>query len=124
MTDITLEDRIAGLRGWVREHDASERAAVELLIWKESWLRRPDFISACIRQVTPRDMAVIDWHAARRYLASPPQASSSEIKILDLAIALGACEYPWLTGMGHAHKRAIVDAVTAAMGLEGSKDDG
>ena len=128
MPDITLEDRVKGLRGWVREHGDHERAAAELLIWKESWLRRPDFIAACVTQYGPGLIARIDWDGARSYCdrrqtaGAPP--ASSDWKILDLAIALGGCEYGWLTGMGHAHQRAIANAVTAAVGLGEVRADG
>src|SRR6266567_1028711 len=117
MAEITLEDRITGLRGWVREHDAHERAAVELLIWHDFWLRRADFTEACILQLAPGLVAIIDWDKARRFYDAAPLASSSERKILDLVIALGGREYPWLAGMGRAHARAIANAVTAALGL-------
>ena len=39
---------IAGLRAWTRDHDPHVRAAVELLIEHDVWLRRPDFTRACI----------------------------------------------------------------------------
>jgi len=64
-------------------------------------------------------VASIDWYKAQKYLAARPHgASSSQVKILDLAIALATREYPWLTGMGTAHARAIVTAVATALGVE------
>jgi hypothetical protein len=42
------DDLVAGLRAWTKDHDAHVRAAVDLLIWKESWLRRASFVRACV----------------------------------------------------------------------------
>jgi hypothetical protein len=49
--EISFEDLAAGLRGWARGGTAHEQAAVELLIWHGTWLRRPDFKGACITQL-------------------------------------------------------------------------
>ena len=48
---------IAGLRTWTREHDPHVRAAVELLIEHDSWLRRADFTPACVRSRSRRQPA-------------------------------------------------------------------
>jgi hypothetical protein len=121
MTDVSFEALVKGLREHARGLADHEHAAVELLIWKESWLRRPDFIAACVTQLGRGHGALIDWVKAREFhdraWAAAAPASSSEWKILDLAVGLGGCEYSWLLGMGYAHKRAIVDAVETAMGL-------
>ena len=115
MPDET-EALIAGLRRWTREHDAHVRAAAELLIWHEYWLRRRDFGHAAI-EYYPRDrMHVIDWRQAREFCDSQPGGSTSELAILDLAVALGENRYR-LSIMGSAHSRAIADAVAAAVGL-------
>jgi hypothetical protein len=118
MPDNT-EMLIAGLRRWTREHDAHVRAAVELLIWHGDggfWLRRRDFTDAAVQRY-PRDrMYVIDWTAARAFVDRGATASTSEMAILDLAVALGENRYR-LSIMGTAHSKAIADAVAAAVGV-------
>jgi hypothetical protein len=107
---------IAGLRRWTREHDAHVRAAVDLIIWHGGWLRRRDFTEAAVRYY-PRDrMHVIDWDKARAFADAGARASTSEMAILDLAVALGENRYR-LSIMGAAHSKAIADAVAAAAGV-------
>lgn len=113
----TTENLVAGLRAWTRDHDPHVRAAVELLIWHGDggyWLRRADFTQACVR-ITGRE-AWIDWDAARKFTDAGATASSGELAILDLAVALGENRYR-LSIMGSAHSRAIAWAVTRAVGL-------
>lgn len=113
----TTETLIAGLRAWTKNHDSHVRAAVELLIWHGDggyWLRRPDFIKACVRKNAGE--AWITWHDARKFVDSRPRASTSELAILDLAVALGEDRFR-LGIMGHAHLRSIGNAVYAACGL-------
>jgi len=109
-----LEALVAGLRAWTRGHDAHVRAAVELLIWHEFWLRRQDFIRAAV--VRRGKEAWIDWDVAREFADGKPGASTSELAILDLAVALGENRYR-LSIMGSAHSRAIADAVAQAAGV-------
>lgn len=124
MSEISFEDLAAGLRGWARGGTAHEQAAVELLIWHETWLRRPDFKGACITQLAAGLVARIDWYEARefidRYYAQrgqqPLPASTSERAVLDLAVALGEDQFR-LSALGHAHKRAAAQAFAAAAGL-------
>ena len=59
-----------------RGHDDHVRAAVELLIDHDCWLRRADFTRACVRQDARQ--AWIDWAAARRFVDAGAVASSSE----------------------------------------------
>lgn len=128
MTEISFEDLVTGLRGWARGQAAHEQAAVELLAWHETWLRRPDFRGACITQLAPRLVAVIRWHAAREFInrgyARRDQemlpASSSQRRILDLAVALGADAFG-LSHLGHVHRWHAAAAFAAACGhkLEG-----
>ena len=47
---------------------AHEQAAVELLIWHETWLRRPDFKGACITQRAAGLVAIINWEEAREFI--------------------------------------------------------
>jgi hypothetical protein len=123
MPDST-EALIAGLRRWTREHDPHVRAAVELLIWHGAggyWLRRADFTTAAVKR-DGRE-AWIDWDAAREFVDAGARASSSEMAILDLVVALGENRYR-LSIMGRAHSRAIANAVTAAVGLGEVRADG
>jgi len=125
VTEIGFEDLAAGLRGWVRGGTAHERAAVELLIWHETWLRRPDFKGAAITQRAPGLVAIINWYEAREFIdrgyacrgERTLPASSSQRRILDLTVALGEDQFG-LSGLGHAHKRAAAQAFAAAVGLQ------
>jgi hypothetical protein len=112
---ISFEDLAAGLRRFAATHDANVRAAVELLIWHEAWLRRPDFTRACIRYDggTP----YIKWLEVRRLTEDPPVgASSSQLTVLRLAVALARDDFR-LSGLGHAHRRAVAQAFAEACGL-------
>ncbi len=127
MTEIGFEDLAAGLRGYYRGGTEHEQAAVELLIWHETWLRRPDFKGACITQRAAGLVARIDWYEAREFIdrgyaqrghsGRPLPASTSERAVLDLAVALGEDQFR-LAGLGHAHRRAAAQAFAAAVGLQ------
>lgn len=101
-----------------KDHDPHVRAAVELLIWHGGWLRRADFTTACVRREAgpAAREAWIDWDAAREFVDAGAVASTSELAILDLAVALGENRFR-LSIMGSAHSRAIADAVRQAVGL-------
>lgn len=101
------------LRVWTRHHDPHIRAAVGLLIEHAFWLRRSDFTLACVHY--DRGQAWIDWQAARAFVDAGPRASTSELAVLDLAVALGENRY-WLSVMGAANSRAIAAAIACAVG--------
>jgi len=105
---------IAGLRAWIRGHDPHVRAAVELLIEHDLWLRRTDFTRACIFR-SGRE-AYVNWVAARAFVDAGTVASTSEMAILDLAVALGENRYR-LPVMGAANARSIATAVARAAGV-------
>jgi hypothetical protein len=109
----TTAATVAGLRAWTRHHDAHVRAAAELLIEHDFWLRRPDFVRACVHRGGRE--AWIDWTAAREFITAGAVASSSEMAILDLAIALGENRYR-LSIMGAVNSRLIATAVARAVG--------
>ena len=111
----TQNTLITGLRAWTRDHDAHVRAAVELLIDHGGWLRRADFTRACVRKDSRE--AWIDWRAARAFVDAGAVASTSEMAILDLAVALGENRYR-LSIMGAANSRWIADAVARAVGVD------
>jgi hypothetical protein len=114
------ETLVKGLRAWTRHHDSHVRAAVELLIWHGDgfWLRRRDFTDTFGCVTRGRGEAWIDWRAARAFADAGGKASTSEMAILDLAVALGEDRYR-LNIMGHAHSKAIARAVAQAVGEEG-----
>jgi len=126
--EISFEDLAAGLRGWARGRTAHEQAAVELLIWHETWLRRPDFKDACITQRAPGLVAIINWYEARGFAdrgyarrgQRPLPAASSQRRLLDLAVALGENMFG-LSGMGLVHRWHMAAAFARACGctLEG-----
>ncbi len=104
----------AALRAWTRHHDPHVRAAVGLLIEHDFWLRRPDFTRACVHH--DRGQAWIDWQAARAFIDAGPGASTSQLAVLDLAVALGENRYH-LSIMGAANSRSIATAVARAVGV-------
>jgi hypothetical protein len=79
------------LRRWTHNHDPHVRAAVELLIEHETWIRRADFPRAAI-EGNARE-AGINWRKAREFVDSGSAASTSEMAVLDLAVALGENRY-------------------------------
>jgi hypothetical protein len=112
-----FDSTVAALRKWTRGHDPHVRAAVELLAWHEAWLRRRDFTSACVHR-DEDGTAWIRWDEAREFAVSGRAvASTSEMSVLDLAVAIGSNQYK-LSHMGDAHARAIVKAFADALGVE------
>ena len=105
----------ARLRAWTRSHDPHVRAAVDLLIDHDVWLRRADFTDACVR--SGGGEAWIDWRAARAFAGAGTAASTSEMAILDLTVALGENRYR-LSIMGAANSRLIAAAVARAAGVQ------
>jgi hypothetical protein len=110
-----LDALVAGLRAWTRDHDDHVRAAVELLIAHEFWLRRADFTRACVHGT--RREAWIDWNAAREFVNAGSVASTSQMAILDLAVALGENRYR-LSIVGRVHAQWIATAVARAVGVQ------
>ena len=49
-----FDTMVRALRRWTASHDPHVRAAVELLIEHETWIRRADFQRACIERGRPR----------------------------------------------------------------------
>lgn len=115
---------VSGLRVWTRDHDPHVWAAVELLIAHGVWLDRSDFRTSCVRRAaTPEyglDWMWIDWRAARAVFDADgfTPASSTELAVLDLAIALAEDRFR-LSRMGFGNGRLINAAVAAAVGKNG-----
>jgi hypothetical protein len=109
-------ETVAGLRAWA-EGDRIATAAVELLIWHQTWIRRQDFISACTD--SGDGMTRINWDDAKALAESPGvRASTHELTMLRLAVAIGSDEYR-LAGKGHANGAAIMRALATALKQEG-----
>ncbi len=104
---------VRALRRWTKDHDPHVRAAVELLIEHETWIRRADSQRACIER-DGRE-AWVNWRKAREFADSGSVASTSEMAVLDLAVAIGENRYKFSV-MGPAHSRMIAQAVARALG--------
>jgi hypothetical protein len=104
---------VGALRRWTHNHDPHVRAAVELLIEHETWIRRADFQRACVEPDSHE--AWINWRKAREFVDSGSVASTSEMAVLDLAVALGENRYRFSI-MGPANSRMIAQAVARALG--------
>lgn len=111
MTD--LDTLPARLIGGVADQDDHRQAAIRLLVWHGFWLRRSDFVKACV--VQRGGTAHIRWEGARAFAFGNPHASSSELAVLDIAVSLGTDRYK-LRGFGHAHLRAVAEAFATACG--------
>jgi hypothetical protein len=111
-----FETTVKGLRAWTKDHDPHVKAAVELLIWHDHWIRRADFAAEVV-QWDDVGTAWIPWDRARAFKRNRA-ASSSQLAVLDLAVALGTDQYR-LSRMDDAEAGAIVRAFATALGQEG-----
>lgn len=112
-----FEALVASLRKWTKGNDPHVRAAVELLISDARWLRRQDFVSACVVRDGDRP-AWIPWQDARDFIgANRSQASTTEMVILELAVAIGSNRYK-LSYLDDRQAQLIVTAFAAALGME------
>ena len=105
----------AALRKWAATQDDARKAAVELICWHEFWLRRADFRAACVARYS--GYTVIRWREAREFAESGPRCSTSEEMVLRIAIAIALDDFG-LAQFGSQHRRAVVRAFAAAVGLE------
>jgi hypothetical protein len=103
-------------------HDGDARkAALGLLIWHETWLRRQDFRLAAVQFDVDDDgneatsSAVINWYRAEVFATASPRASSSELAILNTAIVL-ATDSLGLGCLGNVHRWHVASAVAKALG--------
>jgi len=108
-----FDTTVRALRRWTHNHDPHVRAAVELLIEHETWIRRADFQRACVERDARE--AWINWRKAREFTDADSKASTSEMAVLDLAVAIGENRYKFSI-MGTAHSRMIAQMVTRALG--------
>lgn len=113
-----FEETVAGLRAWA-SGSRNDEAAVELLIWHETWLCREDFTSRCVRTGADGETWIL-WAAASEFAESVLHASSSQLAVLNVAVALGEDTFG-LSGLGHIHRYKVAEAFAGALGqtLEG-----
>jgi hypothetical protein len=116
-TTADFDTLVTDLRRWADGMDATDRAALELLIWHRTWLHRPDFVAAAVVKHGPE--TVLSWRSAREFadLEGAQSSSPSELAILDLAIALGEDRFR-LISLCHPYQHAAAAACAAAAGLE------
>lgn len=113
-TDLSREHVTAALRRWTGKSEHTH-AAQELLIEHGYWLGRRDFVDAALNYDHEDDAAMIWWSQARDFLDTSPRASTTELAVLDFAIALGEDRYRF-SAMGHAHRDLVRTAVRTATG--------
>lgn len=109
-----LAGRTAAVRRWAEHHGRQSRAAAELLIEHDFWLRRADFLEFATRYHAGEQMLAIRWSDAAEF-AEQVAGSSTAIAVLELAAAIGSDRYR-LASMGDANAAAIARAVAAAVG--------
>ena len=115
MTDLTYVQAVTGLTNTALDLAPCAAAAVRLLLWHDSWLRREDFRRACLSAGPP---VLLHWRAAAKFLAATPRgASPTQVVVLEMAIELAEDELH-LTGLGLAHRRAVAEAFVAALGQQ------
>lgn len=100
---------------WARTSDPHVHAAVELLLEHDTWFRRRDFLDAAVMRTV--DGHYVRWSAAQDAFNEGVfnRSSSTELAVLELAIALGMDAYRF-SSMGRANKATILKAVTTALG--------
>jgi len=116
MSRPTVVQLVRGLRAWTKDHDLHVRAAVELVIGHDVWLRRSEFLRACVHR-SADGSCWIDWREARAAFDAGElnTASSTEVAVLDFAIALGEDRYRF-NYMGGSNSRLLVEATVRALG--------
>lgn len=118
-------DELAALLRIGAQGDRPAEAAVELLIGHGVWLRRSDFVSACVTVESGRagSAAFIDWPAAVCALdAGELPCSSSEASVLRIAAGLGGVPVDLrarLCGLDANNILLVADAVLHANGTPG-----
>lgn len=83
-------DLLEGLRRWAAGYSA-DRAAVELLITHDEWLRRPDFhrYMEPVFDADGQPLTVIEWDRVRKAIKRGDLiASSSALSVLRIALSL------------------------------------
>jgi hypothetical protein len=107
-----FDETAARLRASLPRLDAPERAATDLLLWHEGWLRRAAFTKECVR--TAGSLTVIAWSKVGDFIATNPRCSSSELAVLQLADFIAVDPFR-LGNFGHAHRQHAVEAFAASL---------
>ena len=124
-TTLTPSELAPMLRTWARGVPNLE-AAANLIINHDVWLRRPDFLRACVvavdhgmQQGTRVPMAAISWQRSARFL-NGAAASRSEIAILRLACSIGGVDTGALgeltAGLDPSNTARLLDALAHGAG--------
>ncbi|GAA1983518.1 hypothetical protein [Amycolatopsis minnesotensis] len=114
-TALPLEDLHDELRRWSATHSPGVRAAVELLIEHDRWLRHEDFRARAVKRIDYEEMVVISWPVAQDMLDDGLRASTSELAVLDFALALAQDRFRWAS-MGLEHCAMLLHAAQTALG--------
>ena len=109
-----FEELAAGLRRGAGAGGDRERAAVELLIWHETFMRRRDFFEAAIG--IQGDAYRISWARARRFAEHATGVSTSQRTVLELAAWI-ATDPLGLSRLGYMHTYRAAEALAASLGL-------
>jgi hypothetical protein len=125
-TTIGTDQLARMLSAWAAGH-LPDSAALALLTSHETWLRRRDFLAACVDAVDdawtgggdPAPMAAIVWARVPAFAATA-RASSGELAILGLAASLAGVEAGSLReltgGLGPNTLAGVLDAIAHRAG--------
>jgi hypothetical protein len=105
---------VTGLRQWTERHDPHVRAAVNLLIGMEYFLRDPQFTSQAVK--TGNGRTWISWDAVANFADEAPFGSSSELAILRFAVALAEDKFRF-SRMDDRQAESVVTSVQEAFGV-------
>ncbi|HZI97621.1 MAG TPA: hypothetical protein VFD41_08860 [Actinomycetales bacterium] len=119
-TTLTPSELAPMLRNWAEGVPTLE-AAANLIINHDVWLRRPDFLRACVVAVdhgmsygTRVPMAAISWQRSATFLDGAA-ASRSELAVLRLACSIGGVNTGALAdltaGLDPVNTAGLLDAV-------------
>lgn len=122
---LTSAELAPMLRNWAQGVLTIE-AAINLIINHDVWLRRTDFLRACVVVAedgidggTDVSMAAVSWHWAAIF-ANGAAASRSELAVLRLACSLGGVNTGALgdlaSGLDPANAARVLDAVAHGTG--------
>lgn len=91
------------------------RAATELLLWHDGWIRRGDFHRLAVRSNDDGEVWIAWRHARDAFDADQfGPASTSEMTVLEIAIDLATGRYRF-SNLGNAHAAAVLQAFTTAL---------
>ena len=109
-----FEELAAGLRAWAVTMDASDRAAVELLIASRVWLERDDFYAAAVG--TSGGVTYVSWHRAHAFAESDIYGSGGQLAVLRAACLIGIDQLRFAVLDG-TNRQLVADAFASALGV-------